>query len=352
MDTDAFPGGRPLFIGSLPFGDHRRALEEVLARTPETPHWVQLPCRPEEGFLVQFCEGAPGLRVEPHPRFETLSAGFEAELLSFYEEFLAVSEERRPLAESRFAVSRRAAPGLFLLTESLGGRTPLVVKGQLSGPLTVLLGIKDASERCAYYDERLREAVVKLLSLKARFQTQLLGAGGSRAMVFVDEPALGSVGSSVFIGVSPGEALSDLSEILRGIASAGGWPGVHVCANADWGALLLEELRVLSFDAFSYFDRVALFRRGIEGFLQRGGMLAWGIVPTSAQILPSVDPPGLAALWWEQAEALGGGRPAAEKILERTFITPSCGLGTLSPDQALRAMDLTVAVSDLVRQGR
>jgi hypothetical protein len=326
-------------------------LREVLDRTAETPHWVQLPAYPREGFLVQFCQGAPGLRTDPRLRFENHGPAFEEELLQFYEEFLAVTEGRRPLEGSRFQMSRESAPGLFLLKEALGGRAPLLVKGQVSGPLTVLLGIQDASGRYAHGDERLRDAVVKLLALKARWQTEFLIEAAPRAMVFVDEPALGGVGSSAFIGVALEAALSDLSEILGAIARAGGWPGVHVCANTDWGALLLEDLRVLSFDAYSYFDRVALFRDGLGAFLARGGLLAWGIVPTSAEVLKEVSAPELAALWRRQAETLAGKRGDVDELLAHTFITPSCGLGTLPPALALRAMDLTVEVSHTLRQG-
>jgi hypothetical protein len=224
-----------------------------------------------------------------------------------------------------------------------------VVKGQISGPLTVLLGIHDDAGRLAYYDERIRDVTVKLLSLKAMWQVEFLKAENRRVMVFVDEPAMGGLGSSSYISVSIETVLSDLNDVLRAIKTAGGWAGVHVCANTDWGALLTNELDVLSFDAFSYFDRLCLYRREVLEFISRGGMIAWGIVPTDPTVLQEIDAERLAATWRRQAEELAGGELSTDRLLSRTFITPSCGMGTLESRLALRAMDLTVDVSCRLR---
>lgn len=346
------PMGLPLFIGSLPFQDHREALAQVLKRTPQSPHWVQLPVHPREGFLVQFSEGLPGLRVGSRIWVQNQGEDFEKELLSFYEHYLAVTEEREDLDSSPFALSQEAAPGLYRLIEALRPRRPVAfVKGQLSGPLSVLTGIQDSESRWAYHDERVREAMVRLLCLRARWQTRKLRRVGKAALLFVDEPTLGSLGSSSLINISVQAALEDLKEILAAVEVEGGWPGVHVCANADWGLLLaLKELRVLSFDAYSYFERVALFRYELMDFLNRGGVLAWGMIPTREEDLDKITVEGLAEQWMEKAGGLEAGRTGLKGILESSFITPACGLGSVDPQRAERAMDLTVQLSQRLRK--
>lgn len=346
------PMGLPLFIGSLPFQDHQEALAQVLRRTPQSPHWVQLPVHPREGFLVQFSEGLPGLRVDSSVWVENQGEDFEQELLSFYENYLAVTEGREDLDSSVFAMSREAAPGLYKLIEFLGPARPVAfVKGQLSGPLSVLTGIQDSHSRWAYHDERVREAMVRLLCLRSRWQTRKLMQVGKTTLLFVDEPTLGNLGSSSLINISIQGALEDLREILAAVEAEGGWPGVHVCANADWGLLLpLKELRVLSFDAYSYFDRVALFRRELTDFLARGGILAWGMVPTRGEDLDRVTVEVLVEQWLEKAQRVCGEGMGPGEILENSFITPACGLGSVDPQQAERAMDLTVQLSDALRE--
>jgi len=346
------PMGLALFIGSLPFRDHEEALEEVLRRTPHSPHWVQLPVHPSEGFLLQFSEGLPGLRKDSHVWVQNQGEDFEREMLVFYENYLAVTEGREDLDSSLFAMSRQAAPGLYRLMEVLEPLGPVAfVKGQLSGPLSVLTGIQDSESRRAYHDDRVREAMVRLLCLRARWQTRKLRRLGQTTLLFVDEPTLGSLGSSSLINISPQAALEDLREILAAVEAEGGWPGVHVCANADWGQLLaLKELRVLSFDAYSYFERVALFKQEVMAFLDRGGLLAWGIVPTRGEELEKMTVEILAEQWIQKAQWLEAGRAGLGRILESSFITPACGLGSVEPRQAELAMDLTVQVSRRLRK--
>ncbi len=346
------PMGLPFFIGSLPLQDHKEALDEVLKRTPQSPHWVQLPVHPQESFLLQFSEGLPGLKVGSRVWVQNEGEDFERELLLFYEEFLAVTEGNKDLDSSLFVMSSQAAPGFYRLMDAIcSGRTLAFVKGQLSGPLSVLTGIQDSKSRWAYHDERVREAMVRLLCLRARWQARKLKQLARVVILSVDEPTLGNLGSSSLISIAPQEALANLREILMAVEAEGAWPGLHVCANADWGALLkIKELRVLSFDAYSYFDRVALFSHELMDFLDRGGILAWGIVPTRGEDLDKLKAETLAQSWKEKAQRLAQERVGLKEILRNSFITPACGLGSLDPESAIRAMDLTVQTSQRLRE--
>ena len=57
----------------------------------------------------------------------------------------------------------------------------------------------------------------------------------------------------------------------------------------------------------------------------------------------------LTALWESQAELLVGPNRDKAKLLRQTFITPSCGTGSLKPEPARKVLELTRAVSDNLR---
>ena len=79
----------PLLIGSLPLKNHAEATELIFDYTPQIPLWPQLPVYKEEGMILQYVPGLPGLTEANGKIFiDTDSLSFEAELLSFYEEFL------------------------------------------------------------------------------------------------------------------------------------------------------------------------------------------------------------------------------------------------------------------------
>ncbi len=357
--TGFVAGGLPVLIGSVPLDDHTKALEWILESTPEIPLWPQLPTNPLERMLPQFSENFPCV-VEQSPAsdgdrlfFDITAPNFEEQMLGFYEDYLQATENLENLKNSRFAVSRERATGLFLLCEKLDGLENLTaVKGQITGPFTMLTGITDKEERLGYYDPTIRDMVVKGLAMKAAWQIRLLAQHTEKpVLLFIDEPALAGLGSSAFISVGLDDIHQDLSEIIDAIHQTEGLAGIHVCANTDWELLLGLDLDILSFDAYGYFDRLAPLKDQVSGYLDRGGIIAWGIVPTSkAEEINRESARSLAAKWEEQADAFVTDTRDRRALLRSTLITPSCGTGSLAPDIASRVLQLTREVSTILRE--
>ena len=344
--------GLPVLIGSIPLDDHARALELVLEYTPEIPLWPQLPGLAQEGMLVQFLEGFPGVDEESgKPRIDTESGPFQEGMLAFFEDYLAVEEDFARLADSRFAISRDRAQGLYRLVEAVRGRQCLAVKGQTTGPFTLLVGITDQEGRLAYYDPTLREMLVKGTACKAAWQVNFLRQTGRPAICFLDEPALAGLGSSAYISIAKEDIKADLAEVIAAIHRAGGLAGIHVCANTDWDLILALDLDIVNFDAFGFFDRFVASKKAIVRFLDRGGIIAWGGVPTGdPAAIDNQTPEGLAELWQRHMAALTGPDRDLAGLLAQTLVTPSCGTGSLDLDHAVRVLALTRETSRILRQ--
>jgi hypothetical protein len=192
--------------------------------------------------------------------------------------------------------------------------------------------------------------ITKHLGMKAAWQVQQLRALGVPAIIFFDDPGLVGFGTSAYISISREMITAALTEVIQAAHGAGGLVGVHVCANADWSLLLESQADIISFDAYSYFDKFILFDTQLKSFLNAGGMLAWGIVPTGNPDdinRESVD--SLYALWQEQLHAVERLDVPKQKILAQSFITPSCGTGALSLDHATRVLELTRDLSERIR---
>lgn len=350
--------GLPVLIGSLPLNNHRTALDWILEATPEIPLWPQLPVNPIEGMLPQFAENIPCI-TEENPtstagkiNFDTSSPGFDKDMLAFYEDYLAVSEDPDSLSDSRFITSKKRAPGLYLLAEKLGELSNVkAVKGQVTGPFTMLTGIKDTQGRAGYFDDTVKDMVIKSIAMKAAWQAQLLKSRSNKpVLLFIDEPALAGLGSSAFIGVTSEEIKEMINEVASAIHRVGGLAGIHVCANTDWGLLFDSKIDIISFDAYSFFDRFASLNLKVDTFFDRGGIMAWGGVPTSRdEDIQTETTESLTRLWHKQVKAFTGEHKSAEKILNQTVITPSCGTGSLSPELAKKVLDLTHNVSAALR---
>ena len=343
----------PVLIGSLPMQDHQKAGELVLEYTPEIPLWVQLPSFKEEGMITQFLQGMPGLTTNGDKIFiDTTSQTFESEMLQFYEAYMAVSEDQSLLDDSIFAMSIKDAPGFFTLMENLSktGSNVSAVKGQITGPFTFGTGLTDQNGKAVFYDDQLRDAVVKLLAMKARWQTRQLAKSGKPVIIFFDEPALTGFGSSAFISISRDEVIRCFEEVFEAVHSEAGLAGVHVCANADWSLILDSSADIVSFDAYEYFDTFILYSKQIKAFLDSGKILAWGIVPTLS--VSAIEKENLSSLMsnvetkMSKMEALGIDR---KTIISQSLITPSCGTGSLRLENAIKVLELTAKLSRQIR---
>lgn len=351
---DFSPNCLPLLVGSLPTTSHKDAAALIFDYTPQIPIWPQLPYYRQEGMIPQFLPGMPGLKEDGDKTFiDAEDPGFEQDFLAFYEEYLMVTEGGAELDDSRFVLSREVAQGFYDFLALADADTCKehihALKGQITGPITFCTGVVDRDGRAIFYNEQLRDAAVKLLAMKARWQTARMADLGRQPIMFFDEPALAGFGTSAFITITAEDVKNCLDEVFAGVRAEKGLTGVHVCANTEWSVLFDAGVDIVNYDAYSYFDRFILYPDQLVAFIERGGILASGIVPTSPDYIDIETADSLTSKWMEQTAQLEKLGIAREKIYAQSLITPSCGTGSVTPEQALRVLELTRDVSEQIR---
>ncbi|NLA12465.1 MAG: hypothetical protein GX883_10150 [Firmicutes bacterium] len=345
--------GRATGIGSLPHRDPAAALALVFDTFKEIPHWPQLPRRGAvEGLARQYLNNLLrrkliALRPNGTIYFCLEEPGWEKRCLDYYE--LLLSGDAEAFAEE-FAFPEESAAGYYAFMERCSQGFPretLCLKGQLAGPVTVGFMVNDPAGKPSFYDPSLREIIVKTLAAQARWQTEQLGSCDLPAVVFVDEPALYNYGTSTAVGLGRREIEAAMEEIFSAVRSAGGAAGMHSCAGNDWSLVAGLSLQIISFDAYDYFASLLVYSDELNPFFDRGGALAWGIVPSSERAW-SEDPSSLETLLRSQQEALKRRGVSEHHLRTRYLITPSCGTGTLSPELAERIYCLTAQLVDRI----
>jgi len=332
-------------IGSFPHQDEREAFRLIFNNFPEIPFWPQLPKRSFlEGMVVQYSEGFPSLRWNEKEQrvWVDTSNGFDKEIEKFYQRLEAVEIEP-------FRITEDFAGGLRILKALLseGHRKKIrYIKGQIVGPVTFGLALADQEQKPIFYDPTLRDVLVKHLSMKARWMERKFNDlfPGVPTIIFFDEPSLSSFGSA-FSGLNREDVIQSLNECFTAVK---GLKGVHCCGNTDWSVLLSTNLSILNFDAYGFLETFSLYPKEIRAFLERGGILAWGIVPTS-EAIQNEDAQSLVKRLREGIETLKkkGMDPI---LLQRAIITPSCGTASLSIPLAERVCELTAEVSKRLRE--
>lgn len=342
----------PLLIGSLPLESHQEATDLIFDATPDIPLWPQLPVHKEEGMILQYAAGLPGLSRTNNKIFvDTDKPSFEEEVLAFYEEYLMVSEGAAPLEESRFQLKEDVAKGFYtLLAKAEINKKQLIgLKGQTTGPITFCTGLVDQEGRAIFYNDQLRDAAVKHLAMKARWQTRKMAEIGGQPIMFFDEPGLAGLGSSAFITITNEDIIACLTEVFEAVAAEKGLNGVHVCANTEWSVLFDSGVDIVSYDAYSYFDKLTLYADHLVRFFANGGILATGIVPTAPEYIDLETVDSLTAKWFEQSRRLQALGIDEKTVYQQTLITPSCGTGAVSVLQAKKVLALTKGVSERIR---
>ncbi len=330
----------PTMIGGMPHTDPDQACSLINRFLKEIPAWPQLPNRAfRENMYAQYSEGFPGVVIGDNSIYIDRSQDLDQPLEKLYAAYLENDFEK-------FPITADYAAGLHSFL-ALDNRSPLAVKGQITGPVSWGLTITDQEKRSVIYDDVLGDAVAKLLRLKAGWQEKALSRISANTIIFVDEPYMSAFGS-VAVMLSKERVIGLLEEVFGGI---GGLKGVHCCGNTDWSVLLETSANILSFDAYNYAQSLSLYPAEVKRFLNKNGAIAWGIVPNDAETLAGET---VASLKDRLEEAMApftrNGFPF-QQLVKHGLITPSCQLASLVTEEAVAwALELLSELSRVMRK--
>jgi hypothetical protein len=336
-------------IGSMPFADVEHAIDVSLSRL-NAPIWPQLPKGGlHEQMEIQYSEGMPCIVIDEAKgrMFFDTAADYSEPFALFYETYLTAMDPDSGTGDcSSMAITPAFSKGIYALEKrlrSLGRQLPLV-KVQTTGPCSFSLTIVDENKRAIYYNEEFRDMIIKALAMKCRWQIQKFQSFADRVICFIDEPILSAFGSSTYVGVKRTDVVDHLTEVIAAVHADNALAGIHCCGNTEWSILMDAGVDIVNFDAFTYGETIAMYAAGIKAHLERGGCLAWGVVPTSTAIREqTVD--SLTTHFEKMMDHLAARGIDRGLIAEQAIITPSCGTGSMEPADAEKVFELTAALS-------
>jgi len=336
-------------IGSLPHKDPREAVELVFKNLPELPVWPELPGRTFwEDMVHAHTHRLPCLVEDEAARKCYIDTGrdCETELAAYYERSMS-AEQSGELSE--FAMTPRYGSALEATAQRLGQLPEKTAfKVQSIGPVSFQLQLHDQAGRPLYYNETFQDVLARQIRLQSRWLVRKFAPLACEVVAFLDEPALAAFGSSGYLGVSREAVVERLGAAISALKDEGAMVGVHVCGNTDFSMILEAGADILNFDAYEYGGSMLVYFREVQELLSRGGVLAWGIVPTSDKVreesVASLKDRFLGLVNELCAQGLD-----RELILNQSMLTPACGLGPMSPEDAERAVALLSGLSRSVQ---
>jgi len=302
----------------MPHTDVDRAMS--LALSLDIPFWPQLPhLSYYEDMYVQASERFPGIELNIVERKLRLSRErFVAELDEALcrlddPDFLDISET--------YSVVYHRFLGLELSQRA-------AIRGQMEGPISLGFNIQDDEGRPILFDDTVRSFMLEFMARRATVQLRRLKGRNPNAFIYIDEPGLQFLFSGM-AGYGDRAARSDMEYFFSMIERP---RGVHLCGNPDWDFLLGLDLDILSLDVYNNGEIFTSYAGAIRRFLERGGTLVWGIVPTNLEPFSREDVETLERRlsgMWETLARKGLDR---ELVLSRGLLSPAtCCL--INPDR-------------------
>jgi hypothetical protein len=251
----------------MPHKDAAAALEAALSL--DIPFWPQLPrLSYYEDMYVQASEHFPGIVLD-----------MDNQTLAFsMDKFIAELEE---------TLSRFDDPAYFDISEQYSdvyhrflkldlSERP-AIRGQLEGPISFGMNVLDQDKRPILFDDTVRPFMYEFMAKRINVQLERLKNINPHAFMFIDEPGLQFLFSALS-GYESSAARDDVAEFLSVIERP---RGIHLCGNPDWDFLLNQDMDILSLDVYLNGEIFSSYVGSIKKFLDNGGVIVWGIVPTN-----------------------------------------------------------------------
>ncbi len=311
-------------IGSLPHTQLELGLQ--MAMRADIPYLPQMPIgNPGEYMIPAALERLPGLKVDGEGGVlidaEAWSAGREA----FSAEIeAAISSGDLRAFEPSPSSCRAWNPFLFEVEQ----RKLMLAKAQLAGPATVRWVAKTSRGDLASDLPELDQQIFRLCLARALAMVKALRRTGATPLFYLDEPGLYALDRSDARHVV---VLQELRLFITALQHEGALVGLHCCSNTDWSLLFDLGLNLLSVDCRLSLDAVLDGGEGLVRFLDGGGALSLGIIPTDFSSSYRVE---------ELVDAVETSLRASfrdertfREVASRSLLTPACGLALRSvPD--------------------
>lgn len=335
------------------------------------PFLPQTPIRnPWEFMIPQALAGLPGLEVEKDGETSLNLEIWESQSHLLNEKlnrFLGNASEP-PLPGSPQG-TKEVDPAFFEPAASISScwepflwelqeRNHQVAKIQIAGPMTAQWALRLKGEGTSFPAE-LSTQIFKLVLARSVAMVRRLRSLGIRPLIFLDEPG--------FFALSLDQprhllCLQELKLLIQSLKKEGAWVGVHCCSNTQWSSVLKLGMDLLSMDTALSLQtalgidedpsEVPLVRKSMQEFLNSGGRLSLGIIPTtrtavlrslSADLLVDELKSTLNRAWPEPS-------PWSEKILKESLLTPACGMALQSISDSEWILEKLMEVRQILRR--
>lgn len=270
--------------GSLPYENLKFATAAMAKLFQEIPYLPDLPAiSANESIRTRTLSCLPGVVIKNDQlKINIGTSEYQTVLMALNETYLSPTLNNLNV----FGIKSEFSEKYYHMIKKF--KSPYAVI-HLLGPLTLSQILTDSVGEHTIFDKSFRKLFVQAVTVKALWTIETIKSANKNTIpiIIFEEPALGKIGdlkreNSDFSN----ELLINLySKIFEKIKGKDTIVGIQCFEKCDWSIPINAGVDLISFDAYNKPNNLNIISELIEGFLKKGGIINWAIVPVETEKL-------------------------------------------------------------------
>lgn len=276
---------RCLPLGTLPYDNikHTTAMMAKLFR--DIPFIAMLPnLSRSENITRRFFEHLPGISYSDDGQFI-----MEARTQEYAKGMAALDAAyKNPDSDEveKFGYDAEFMEKFFQMIKKFKSHTAVI---NLPGPFTVSQILTPIAEEQVLADKSYKKMFTQAVCVKAlKIIRQIYKTNpNTTPVVILEEPALGQLSLIKHENeiINNDFVVELLYKVISKIKTYGAVAGVQCLDKCDWSIPIKAGADLISFDAYRNPNNLSIIKKPLTDFLNKGGMINWGIVPVTSDIV-------------------------------------------------------------------
>ena len=280
---------RYLPLGVLPYESVEpatRMMVKLFEKIPYCPFFSKI--TKDETLLTASLRKIPGISVtDKNISFNPTSATYNQALAKLDKAFVHPKKDLLLPYAMQCVFSEK----FFSIIKKYESPNAIV---NIIGPYTLAQILKSLSSELVITDKNFRKLVIQAVSVKVLATIEKIKEASSKTqpIVILEEYLLGGLGTIKRENeeITSELVTSMLTRVVEKIKEAGALVAVRCSEKCDWQVPINAGIDIIIFDAYNNPNNLSIFPDQIIDFINRGGKIAWGIVPTTTEsIVRNID---------------------------------------------------------------
>lgn len=265
-------------LGALPYNNLDNATKMIAKLFEKMPFLALLPhVDSEDTVMRRTLDGIPGIKFDHSEiKIKITSSNYKKNMDKLENAF------NHPTLENLepFGINSVYMEKYFQLIKKFKSSNATI---NLLGPFSITQILKNVADEQMLVDKNYRKLFVQAVCVKALWCIEKIReiSPETTPVVILEEPLYSRLGDLKRENedITTDIVISLFARVIEKIKEAGAIVGVQCLEKCDWQIPIKAGVDLISFDAYNNPNNLCIIPELIQEFLEKGGMINWGIVP-------------------------------------------------------------------------